>query len=433
MKKILIFSLAYYPHVGGAEVAIKEITDRGAPTDIEFHMLTMRFSQSDARDERVGNIQVHRVGCGSSYLAKILFIPRAAWAARRLHKVEHFDGAWAMMSYMTFPLTLLRICGVSLPYVLTLQEGDPFEHVFGRWYIKLFSPILRAGFRHASVVQTISTFLAEWARQGGYRGEVMVVPNGVDVARFSTAPSAAEQESARKIFGMLRNTKAGEVWLVTSSRLVHKNAVDDVIRALGKRCQEPFPNTTDKKVPDTFFERVHFLVLGSGQDEQMLKDLAQRLGVADRVHFAGYVSHEQMPAFLHACDIFIRPSRSEGMGNSFIEAMAAGLPVIATQEGGLSDFIFDAHTTSSPVDKSSPASGGNQQHPPTAWAVDKDSPEQIADAVRDITNPANAAHVQQILATAKKMVEETYDWDTIAKQMRERVFVVLCPYGRRAD
>ena len=58
MKKILIFSLAYYPRVGGAEVAVKEITDR--LPDIEWHMLTMRFSAADAAEERLGNVMVHR-------------------------------------------------------------------------------------------------------------------------------------------------------------------------------------------------------------------------------------------------------------------------------------------------------------------------------------------------------------------------------------
>ncbi len=78
----------------------------------------------------------------------------------------------------------------------------------------------------------------------------------------------------------------------------------------------------------------------------------------------GQAGYAQLPDALAACDIFIRPSRSEGMGNSFIEAMAAGLPVIATQVGGLSDFIYDAKR--------------NPGKEATAWAVDPDSPEQIA-------------------------------------------------------
>ena len=63
MKKILIFSLAYYPHhIGGAEVAIKEITDRITPEDIEFHMVTLRFDSTLPKVEKIGNVLVHRIG-----------------------------------------------------------------------------------------------------------------------------------------------------------------------------------------------------------------------------------------------------------------------------------------------------------------------------------------------------------------------------------
>src|SRR3989344_2388770 len=113
-KKVLIFSLAYYPHVGGAEIAIKEITDR--IHDIEFHMVTMNFGDS-VPEEKIGNVIVHRVGNseiysklragkGRLYFSKILFAPRAAYAAWKLHKKHRFDGFWAMMSYMLFPIAI---------------------------------------------------------------------------------------------------------------------------------------------------------------------------------------------------------------------------------------------------------------------------------------------------------------------------------------
>ena len=87
--------------------------------------------------------------------------------------------------------------------------------------------------------------------------------------------------------------------------------------------------------------KVVFVVCGIGPDEEKLKALAIKLGVEERVRFVGQVEHSDLPAVLHGSDIFIRPSRSEGMGNSFIEAMAASVHVIATQEGGISDFLFD--------------------------------------------------------------------------------------------
>ena len=373
MKRVLIFSLAYFPYVGGAEVAIKELTDRIAPEDLAFTMLTMRKGD-EPHEECVGNVRVIRLGRSGSYLSKILFVPRAALYARRLHRAEPFDLAWAMMTYMVFPLALLRLAGTRIPYVLTLQDGDPFEHVFKRWYIRPLAPLVRYGFRHATAISVLSTYLAGWAKRLGYQGEPVLVPNGAAYARFAQAPP--------RDFGRA----PGEVWLVTSSRLVHKNAVDDVIRALAR-------------LPD----RIRFLVLGTGVDELALKALAREVGVEGRVRFLGHVSHEELPSYLHACDIFIRPSRTEGFGSSFVEAMAAGLPVIATQEGGIADFLFDAKR--------------NPDAPTTGWAVDKDSPEQIATAIEDIV--AHPELVGRVTENAARMVQEKYDWDTVAEQMRK--------------
>jgi glycosyltransferase involved in cell wall biosynthesis len=365
MKRILIFSLAYYPHVGGAEVAIKEITDR--LPDIEFHMLTMRFTAADLPQEKIGNVVVHRVGKGTGYLSKILFVPRAVHTALALNRAEPFAALWAMMSYMLFPVVLLWLVGLRLPYALTLQEGDTSAHMFKRLRILPFVPFINYGFRHATVVQAISVFLGNWALERKYTGPLEIIPNGVDVKKFVGEKVPHEG-----------------VVLITTSRLVHKNAIDDVIKALALLPPE-----------------IRFVILGSGGDESMLKTLAKKMGVESRVEFIGHVDHADMPEYLHRADIFVRPSRSEGMGNSFIEAMAAGLPVIATQEGGLKDFIT----------------------PEVAWPVEKNHPEQIAERVKAIIG--NPEHTKKVVDNARKMVQEKYDWDLIARAMRQKVFARL--------
>lgn len=379
-KKILIFSLAYYPKfVGGAEVAIKEITDR--IDDIEFHLITNRFDTDLQKVEEIGNVVVHRVGFSKHgvdtknthhfvfYLQKVLFIPQAVVCGWQLHKKHRFDGMWAMMAYMMFPIVLMRLFRVKVPYVVTLQEGDPFEHVFKRWYITPFVPLLRYGFRNAVSVQTISHFLKEWALEMGAKS-VEVVPNAVDVAHFSSEPKRVDV-----------GKKEGDVWLIHTGRFVHKNALEEVIKALVE-----------------LDERVHFFLIGEGPLEEEYLVLAESLGVEKRVHLHPYVDLTKIPSYLHVCDVFIRPSRSEGMGNSFLEAMAAGLPVIATTEGGIADFLVDGET---------------------GWAVSVDSPSEIAESVEDIMN--NTEKVERVVGTAKEMVREKYDWSIIARDMRERV------------
>jgi glycosyltransferase involved in cell wall biosynthesis len=378
MKRVLIFSLAYIPHVGGAEIALKENTDR--MPDIEFHMLTLNFG-GETPTEKIGNITVHRIGNGSSYFSKILFAPRAAFAAQNLNRTLQFDAFWAVMSYMLFPIILLRFMGLRVPYILTLQEGDPWEHMFSRWFIVPFRPLIYFGFRNASKIQAISMHLAVWAKRMGSLCHVEVIPNGFDVFWFNTNLSGQDRAS---FWSNHQSVNSNDAILITTSRLVKKNAIDTVIQAL--------PLLTN----------VSFVILGEGKEDVALKMLAIRLGVADRVYFFGSVNNSTVIQYLHSSDIFIRPSRSEGMGNSFIEAMAAGLPVIATQEGGIADFLFDAKR--------------NPDKETTGWAVDVDSPEQIAEVVQDIL--AHPEQVARVRANALALVKEKYDWNLIATQMR---------------
>lgn len=394
-KKILIFSLAYFPkHVGGAEVAIKEITDRSP--DIEFHMVTNRFDSTLPRVEKIGNVLVHRIGITRPnpgmndlrkwplHINKPLFQFLAAWKALRLHRTYTYDAVWAMMPHSTgVPVAIFNILFPRVPFALTIQEGDPPEYIEKK--MRPLWPLFARAFMQASVISVISTFLGKWARRRGFTGDIELVPNAADIAHFSQDyPTSVVDEMKESL-----HKNIGDVFLITTSRLVYKNGLDDVVRAL-------------PLLPP----HVHFVILGTGPDETMLRTLAAELGVFERIRFVGFVDHKDMPKYLAASDIFIRPSRSEGMGSSFIEAMAAGLPVVATQEGGLSDIIFDEKR--------------NPDVPTTAWAVDKDSSQQIADAVKAIMDAPEK--VRTVTVTAKRMASEKYDWDIVARAMRDKVF-----------
>jgi len=378
MKKILIFSLAYYPsYVSGAEAAIREITDRIDRSDIEFHLITLLFEKRAARTERIGNVIVHRVGFGGAYLSKMLFIPFAAITARRLDRHHHFDALWAMMTYMLFPTVLAKLLGVRAPHILTLQDGDPYEKVFERPFIRPLAPMLDYGFRTARMIQVISTYLGTWPAKRGYTGEIVLVPNGANPKDLKGEVPA---EDVARIKEKLQK-KEGDVLLVNTARLVHQKANDDTIRALALLPQ-----------------RFRLVLVGGGPDDDMLRSLAKECGVADRVTFVGPVDRSEVTLYRKACDIFVAPSRSEGLGNAFLSAMASGLPVVATTEGGLAEFVS----------------------PETAWVVPKDSPDAIAAAVEEIC--AHPEDVARITSHAREMVRATYDWDLVARRMRDQVF-----------
>ena len=285
-----------------------------------------------------------------------------------------------MMAHSTgVPAALFKIFHPRVPYLLVLQEGDPLDYI--EKLARPVWPLFSRAFTSADIVVGESIFLGNWARRRGFTGPLEIIPNGMDAERFARTPVDGELETIRAKIGK----KEGETWLIHTGRLVHKNSLDTVTRAL-------------PLLP----AGVHFFMLGDGPDKVMLAKLADELGVSARVHFHPYVPLTDIPNYLKACDIFIRPSRSEGMGNSFIEAMAAGLPVIATQEGGIADFLFDAKR--------------NPDKETTGWAVGTDVPEQIVAAVKDIL--AHPEQVTRVTATAKKLVFEKYNWDLIARDMQ---------------
>lgn len=398
MKRVLIFSLAYLPRfVGGAEVAIKEITNRLADRGFEFHLITPRYDSLLPKTEQIGQVTVHRIGFTTRnpsiadlrrfplYWNKPLFQFLAAWKALRLHWQRPFDITWAMMAQSTgVAAGLFKTLAPSVRYILNLQEGDPPAYI--ERLMRPFGPLFRRVFTKADVVQSISTFLQDWAVRMGASGRLIVIPNGVDAVRFVAQPTRSERDQWQERLGK----RSGDTWLVTISRLVSKNATDVCIQAL-------------KSLPET----VHLAIAGIGPDEMALKRLTQSLNLESRVRFLGEVDQASVPALLHACDIFVRPSRSEGLGISFLEAMAAGLPVIATQEGGIRDFLFD--------------SVRNPDQAPTGWAVDADQPEHIAAAVRVII--ADQEKAQIAVKNAQAMVRERYDWETISERMRRESFL----------
>lgn len=383
-KKILIFSTAYYPFVGGAEVAVKEITDR--ISDLQFDMITARFDRKLPKFEKIGNVSVYRVGSGFKTLDKILLPFWGALKTLKLNNINHYDFYWCIMA--TFASGGAYIANIfskhKVPIILNLQEGDSEEHFAKRWF-GLINFSWKMALKRTYHLTVLSQFLKDRAERFGYRGKVSIIPNGVDVDKFEVRnTSYEEREKIRKEMGMEEN----DVALVTSSRLVKKNGVGDVIDAL-------------KFLPDN----VKFVILGSGSLEKELKQKALSLELQARTCFLGFVSHGELPKYLKSCDIFIRPSLSEGFGISFVEAMACKIPVIATPVGGIPDFL---------VDLAKPLQSGIEVQ--TGYFCEPENPESIAKTVNRVLNDSNR---NQVVENAYKMVKDKYSWDLIAEQMKE--------------
>lgn len=402
MKRILIFSLAYTPYVGGAELAIKEITDR-LGSEHEFDMVTLRFDRKLPKMERIGNITVHRIGfiaenvkvsdralSWQCRLAKLLFPFTSFWKARSLHAEKPYDAVWAMMANQAgFGALFFKYFHPNVPYILELQDGNTLAQVRARRpVVSLIWWLYKGVYLKADAIKAISHFIKDLAREVGYHGRIEVIPNGVDIQKFSAPIPEEEASEMKERFGK----KMGDVFLFTASRLVLSRGVEDVIHAL-------------PHLP----KNVKFLIAGDGEDRKKLEGIAQQSHVADRVLFAGHVAHAGIPKYLGISDIFVRPSIIEGMGSAFVESFAAGIPVVATPVGGIPDFLFDPDR--------------DPDMEPTGIFCNVRDPESVASAVKKyMENPTLTA---RIVRNAKALVEEKYDWSLIAHEMKERVFKAL--------
>lgn len=373
--RIAVFTLAFDPFIGGAELAIQYIAQR-LPQHT-FIIITVNLDGTQPAREVRGNVIIHRLGSGKK--SKYTFPFTAARFARRLHSAQSFDCIWAMMANQAGLAALFfKKHFRAVPYLLSLQEGDSEQAIFWRtflirrWYAQIY--------QFADSIQVLSKFLAQRARQYGYTGQIDIIPNGVEIDHFAQQTNVQSIDQIRQQYDIPGNAFV----VVTASRLVHKNAVDVLVRATAQ------------------IDTVHLLILGEGQLKDQLSALATELGVADRVHFAGYVSHEDMPKYFAASNIFVRPSRSEGLGSAFLEAMAAGLPIIATPVGGIPDFLRDYET---------------------GLFVPVDDTEELVKKIQLLMTSSDLYAALQ--RGGRQFVAQGYDWDTVASKMNI-LFKSLC-------
>jgi glycosyltransferase involved in cell wall biosynthesis len=168
-----------------------------------------------------------------------------------------------------------------------------------------------------SVDHWVSTSLYN-ARQveGRYGHKVNVIHNGVDVDAFQPG---ARSTAVRDRLGLPIVARV----IISVGRLVGWKGLHVILDALLELPPE-----------------VHYLVVGEGPDEARLREQAMALGVASRVHFAGRIAHDRLREVLLEADLLVQPSiGEESFGITLVEAMACGLPVLASRQGGMLEIV----------------------------------------------------------------------------------------------
>ena len=366
-------------------MAIKNITDR--ISDFEFHLITARLDKKSSKQEKIGNIFVFRVGGPFSFfwffLPKIFLSLAVFSKARSLLKENDYKLVHAFQaSGAAGAGWLLKFSYPRLPFMITMQEGKNLERQC--FLINFFRRLI---IKKADRATAISRYLSDYILKVRKDLSVEIIPNGVDLENFSRQFSYGELIGLENKLGI----KPDEKVIVSVSRLVRKNGLDLLLRALA---------ILKNSDPD---RRSKLLLIGQGREERNLRRLAGGLDVREGIIFGGEIGNENLPRYFGMSDVFVRPSRSEGLGTAFLEAMAAGVPVIGTQVGGVPDFLEDRKT----------------------GLFCTDSPEDIASKINLILEDETLR--REIIKNARLLVEEKYDWNKIAekyKQIYRRVMLI---------
>lgn len=286
--RIVVLSAFATPLRSGAEACSEEVSS-ALREQYDFVLITARMRRGlPRRDALESGVPVVRLGVGCR-LDKWLFpflapFAAARWKPRIVHAV--------LESYAGLALIFCRIVLPCAKRVLTCQSTNT-------------TLLVGSMHRHADAVTVISSVLRERAERCG-RADAVLIPNGL---KLQDMPRAAKVP--------------GRVLFV--GRHEEMKGIDTLLRAFA-----------EVNHPDA-----HLHLVGDGSRKARYEKLAEELGIADRTTFLGVVPVPEVYREFAEAQIFCGLSRSEALGNVFLEAQAAECAVIGTRVGGIPDIVED--------------------------------------------------------------------------------------------
>ncbi|MBD1873986.1 glycosyltransferase [Nodosilinea sp. FACHB-131] len=222
----------------------------------------------------------------------------------------------------------LVLCGhlnfTPVAYLLRFWLGTPYWIlVYGvdAWDIK--HPLRRRALQTAEKIISISDYTRNRLikEESLQPDRISLLPVTFDIERFQIKPKPSYLLNRHKL-------KESQPIVLTVARLADDEqykGYDQVIRAI---C------FVRQKVPD-----VHYVLVGKGSDRPRIEQLIESLGLKDCVTLAGFVSDEEICDYYNLCDVFIMPSKGEGFGIVYLEALACGKPTVGGNQDGAIDAL----------------------------------------------------------------------------------------------
>lgn len=307
--KVLLHCVYFPPEVGGLESHVHGLATGLVQAGHEVRVVTSRSLPDAPADEVMDGVRVHRSWFPSR--------SPAGWVLHALGSTPR-TVRWARWADVVHAQAFASVlpCRVAAGWagrrmVVTFHTSHFLQRARRarwrpalRWMVRAGDHVLAASSEIAGVAEDLTG------------GDVVVeaLTNGVDTERFRPPPGDSDSTG--------RPPR-----IVVPRRLFAKNGVEFLVRAL------PEIRAT---IPD-----IEALIVGDGPERGTLERLAAELGVADSVRFEGTRPHGDMPALLASSDLAVIPSLMEATSVAGLEAMACGIPVVASRVGGLPEIIDD--------------------------------------------------------------------------------------------
>lgn len=306
---VLVLSWRLF-RTGGIPLLTQQIVRDLDPQKFDVHLCLVRGTEPSGVGLANG-VQIHSLGLPEPH--RIVASP---WVLLRMIRVVSRVRPDSYLAFSGYPVLSL-VCTPWLGRSLRVLEVNdpPQSRRIGRLNAALEGVLIkRFGFTVLSHTETVATLVADW--YGLTRQAVRTFPLGIDL---EAEPSDEERLAARTALGVDPSRPV----VVYVARLVASKRVDDFLD-VAARVLAGAPGCL-------------FLIAGDGSDRDRLERTRDRMGLDGAVRFLGRVPDVRV--VLAAGDVFLSTSEFEGFGLGVVEAMAAGLPVVAVESGGLSDVL----------------------------------------------------------------------------------------------
>jgi glycosyltransferase involved in cell wall biosynthesis len=322
--RILMLNHEFPPVGGGAGNACACIAHELARMGVEVTVVTSAFRDLPRREEssclRLIRVPVpRRVALEASSFEVSCFAPSGLLAAVRSAYRHRPDVVHAFFGVPSGAMAWAMNGATGLPYLISFRGRDVHggKDPAAGGIAGPLKVVSRIAWRRASALVANSKGLRDLAQTVDPRVSVRVIPNGVDVVRFS--PGAPDSSAG------------GPLRLLFVGRLEPYKGIETLLEAAGQ-----LRGRTSRNLA--------LDLVGDGSLRDHLPEVARRLGLQDMVRFCGLAPPDRMPDVYRQADVFVLPSIVEGMPNVILEAMASGLPVVATRIPGSDELVEPGRT-----------------------------------------------------------------------------------------